>query len=136
MAQEITPQSAETPRAALESDMERLAAEIGKSRENPEFKEMGDREIVKQALRAIGSADAPPPPGAQGQASPLLPAYAANAPAGTKLEIEYLVDLALRQGIAKATRQAIKSNPFVLDAYHDALTGKLYPELQKRGLVE
>ena len=65
-----------------------------------------------------------------------LPQYAESAPAETKLEVEYLLDVAFHQGIVKATSEAMKSNPFVLDAFHDALVGKLYPELQKRGILK
>ena len=53
-----------------------------------------------------------------------------------KLEIEYLCDMALRKGIATAMSESEKSPYFVQDAFHDALAGKLYPELQKRGIVK
>jgi hypothetical protein len=65
-----------------------------------------------------------------------LPDYAQNAPAEVKLEIEYLMDVALRQGLGKALSEAQKSPYFVQDALHDALAGRLYPELQKRGVVK
>ncbi len=125
----------ETPVRALEADMDRLAGEIMKHKENPEMAGAGDRELVRQAIRSIGPLPAAPQ-ASEAQTSPYLPAYVANAAPATKLEIEYLVDIAFKEGIAKANTAALKSNPFVLDAFHDVLAGKLYSELQKRKLVD
>ena len=75
-------------------------------------------------------------PTTPGQAASPLPAYAQNAPAEIKLEIEYLPDLAFQKGIATAMKESAKSPYFVQDAFHDALAGKLYPELQKRGVLK
>ncbi len=78
---------------------------------------------------------APPPTPVNVFQNP-LPDYAANAPAETKLEIEHLLETAFREGIMAANTKAARSSPFVLDAFHDALAGKLYPELKKRGIVQ
>jgi hypothetical protein len=42
----------------------------------------------------------------------------------------------LRKGIGSALTESAKSPYFVQDAFHDALAGKLYPELQKRGMIK
>lgn len=121
---------------ALEVDIKRLAEEIRRTRERPELKGASSQEIIKQSIRSF----TPTVPQSQlqpgGASKSPLPAYAADAPAETKLEIEYLLDLAFHKGISAANAEATKSNPFVLDAFHDALAGKLYPELQKRGIVK
>jgi hypothetical protein len=136
MPEEIIPQpSIEEPKG-LESDMSRLKEEILKHKENPELQGTGDREIVRMALRSVSDAPAPAVPASSSTQSPYLPSYAESASPAAKLEIEYLVDLALREGIAKANATASKSSPFILDAFHDALSGKLYPELQRRKLVD
>jgi len=130
--------------AALETDMRDLALEIKKSRENPEYRNAAERDLVKEAIRAFPSSNAAPvvAPAAQTATQPKdnpsspLPAYAQNAAPEVKLEIEYLIDLALREGISKAMGEAAKSPYFVQDAFHDALAGRLYPELQKRGIVK
>lgn len=126
---------------ALEMDMQQLALEIKKNREQPELKNAGEREIVKEAIRAFPPLNnlAPATPAtsaAAAQANSPLPAYAQNAPAEVRLEIEFLLDLAFREGIGKAAAEAQKSPYFVQDAFHDALAGKLYPELQRRGIVQ
>jgi hypothetical protein len=124
---------------ALQSDIERLSVEVKANREHPELRGASPHEVIKQSLKAV----APPPP--DPQAPPPqptnvfqnpLPDYAATAPAETKLEIEHLLETAFREGIMAANAKAAKSSPFVLDAFHDSLAGKLYPELKKRGIVE
>lgn len=122
--------------SALEADIQRLAQEIQRHRERPELQGASEREIVKEAVRSVAPTPAAPQPQPQAPSSQSpLPQYAESASAETKLEIEYLLDVAFHHGIAKANAEAAKTNPFVLDAFHDALVGKLYPELQKRGIV-
>lgn len=92
-------------------------------------------EMVKQAIRTI-SAPAPASAGAGStDDDSVLPAYMATAPSAAKLEVEDLVRMAFKEGISKATANARKSNPFILDAFHDALAGKLHEELKKRKLI-
>lgn len=124
---------------ALERDIQVLAKEIAKSRELPENRSVGEKELLRQAIRALPQTAQTGQP--QPQATPPitkspLPGYAQSAPAEVKLEIEYLLDLAFHQGLAKADAEARKSPDFVLDAFHDALAGRLYPELQRRGILK
>ena len=128
--------------ASLEADMRRLAEHIKSERERPSETKT-ERQLVKEAIRAFPnlqgaqnkSPQAAAPQPASSQNSP-LPDYAEDAPAEVKLEIEYLCDIALRKSIAAAMSESEKSPYFVQDAFHDALAGKLYPELQKRGIVK
>lgn len=127
----------------LETDMKALAAEIKNQRERTEMKEAGDRELLKEAIRSFSGVEkkpqAAPAPAAAASGNVMqnpLPAYASNAPAEVKLEIEYLLEVAFRTGLNKALSESQKSSYFVQDAFHDALAGKLYPELQKRGIVK
>ena len=41
-----------------------------------------------------------------------------------------------QHGLDKANAEAMKSSPFVMDAFHDTLAAKLYPELQRRGILK
>jgi hypothetical protein len=135
---------------SLETDIQRLATEIRTQQERPEMKDAAEQELVKEAIRAFpeaknqpqgtggaatqtaGATDGQP----TGNPSSPLPAYAQNAPAEVKLEIEYLLDVAFKKGIGTALTESQKSPAFVQDAFHDALAGRLYPELQKRGVVK
>jgi hypothetical protein len=130
---------------ALEADMKTLAAEIHRTQEMKDAKNAEGLDAVKEALRAFPQLDRSaledngvPAPTAVAQAfsnSP-LPAYAQSAPPEIRLEIEYLLDIALHKGISAALQESAKSPYFVQDAFHDALAGRLYPELQKRGLMK
>jgi hypothetical protein len=136
----------------LESDIQQLATEIRGQREKPEMKDAAEQELVKEAIRAFpempknineqpqatsGTAVTTDGNNATGNdVNSPLPAYAQNAPAEVKLEIEYLLDVALKKGIGPALTESQKSPAFVQDAFHDALVGRLYPELQKRGIVK
>ena len=102
--------------------------------------------MVKEAIRAFPQFDraatngVPTPQASdaanQQFANSPLPAYAQSAPPEVRLEIEYLLDIALQKGIGPALTESAKSPYFVQDAFHDALAGRLYPELQKRGVLK
>ena len=139
------PEESSFEHAALEADMQKLAEQIRAEREKPTGETKTERELVKDAIRAFPnlqkSQNAMPAPATASApqtdaADSPLPDYAASAPAETKLEIEYLCDVALHKGIGAAMSEAEKSPYFVQDAFHDALSGKLYGELQKRGIVK
>jgi hypothetical protein len=129
---------------ALEADMKTLVAEIHRTQEMKDRKNADGLDAVKEAIRAFpqlghGASDdngVPLTPATPGEANSPLPAYAQNAAPEIKLEIEYLLDIALRKGIGPALAESAKSPYFVQDAFHDALAGRLYPELQKRGLMK
>jgi hypothetical protein len=129
---------------ALEADMRTLAAEIHRTQEMKDVKNAEGLDVVKEAIRAFpqlnhesaNGVPVPTPAVAAAQSDSPLPAYAQSASPEVKLEIEYLIDLALHKGIGPALAASMKSPYFVQDAFHDALAGRLYPELQKRGVLK
>lgn len=124
--------------AAIEEDIKRLSEEIGRHRELPESTNLNEKELLRRAIKAL-----PPVAQKQGESqkrgqpgkSP-LPAYADDAPAEIKLEIEYLLDMAFHSGFMKALSEAKKFPEFVEDAFHDAFAKKLYPLLQERSVLK
>ncbi len=124
---------------ALEADIERLGKEIVEKKKLLEHKNLSDRELVKQTLHPIIKQAAVEPQTAASQISStqsnVLPNYLQNSSTDVKVEVEKLVDLTLHQGIEKVAKIASKSNAFILDAFHDALTDKMYEELKKRKLI-
>ena len=70
------------------------------------------------------------------QESESLPDYLISEPNEIKGRVENLIAIAFKDGIESAAKEARKSGPFILDAFHDALTSKLYLELNKRGLLK
>lgn len=132
--------SEERLHGALEEDIARLAQEVQRSRETSGRQHLPEKERVRHSLERVMPSltlrQAPSAPAGNGEASPLLPSYTRDVPPETKLEIEHLLDLALHKGLAAADKAALRATPFVLDAFHDALTETLYPELKKRGIVK
>jgi hypothetical protein len=137
MPDQITPSFAERH----QENLEHVTEEVMRGRELFERQRASGKEKVKRAIQQI------PPRAMDEEAKEIvesaehvihdpLPAYAGSAPAETKLEVEYLLELAFKKGIGAANKAAMGSSPFVIDAFHDALAGRLYPELKKRGVVE
>lgn len=122
---------------ALERDIARLTEEIGKHRESPELKGAESKELIRESLRSLTPEPAAPQPSVpKDDGSAVLPSYMRDEPAATKLMVEELLELSLHTGITQGLKEARKAGPYILDAFHDALVDKLYPELKKRGIVE
>ena len=123
----------------LEQDIKRLSQDIAEKRSAPESKNVSERELVKNAVQPLLQESAPRPQPAQAQATDEddsgLPAYLKDSPEEIKLEVEQMVDSVFHEGLRKTLAKAKKGNPFVLDAFHDALTDKLYDELKTRKLI-
>lgn len=123
----------------IEQDIERLSREVKEKRNLPEYKEVPERELIKQTLQPLIRPSAPAAPSvakpAPSTEETILPDYLKDSPAEIKLEVEKLVDAIFHQGIEKTVKEANRAGAFVLDAFHDALTDKLYEELKKRNLI-
>lgn len=65
-----------------------------------------------------------------------LPDYLVNESEQLKQEVEDLIALAFSKGVEASAKKAAAKGPFILDAFHDALTSKLYTELKNRGLLK
>ncbi|MCL5733662.1 MAG: hypothetical protein M1334_03315 [Patescibacteria group bacterium] len=124
----------------LEADIGRLSSEIKKHYERPEAVNLSDREIIKKSLQSAYSQPVQPkaaPAGKQVlETESILPDYAKSAPEEIKMKIEKLVEMTFREGLGKATEEAKKQDPFILDAFHDSLVEKLYPILKQRGIIK
>ena len=124
---------------AIEQDIERLTVEVKMREGRPETQGISGQEVIKRSIQTMtqqAPSDVSHVAEPQNVFQNPLPDYAQSAPAEVKLEIEHLLETAFREGIYKANSEAAKSSAFVMDAFHDALAGKLYPELKKRGIVE
>jgi hypothetical protein len=133
---EINPKIEHT---VLEKDIERLTVEI-RAEKQPErvkeaLKEAMARKIypekIEEAPIKEKGGEAPPAGG-----SSVLPGYLQSSSKEIKLQVEKLLDFAWHHGIDSAVKEARKFGPFILDAFHDALTDKLYEEFQKRGIIK
>ncbi|MEK7593334.1 MAG: hypothetical protein AAB464_01275 [Patescibacteria group bacterium] len=121
--------------SALEADIERLSKEIGEKKNLLEYKKITERELIKRAIQPMIKSNQPIQPASSGTQSQILPDYLASASDEIKFQIEELVDSLFHQGIKKVIKRAQRASPFILDAFHDALTDKLHEELKKRKLI-
>ena len=122
----------------LEEDIKRLSEEVERLREMPEHRAKSNQELLRQSVvnYSASSAPAAPAPVPPKDSQSPLPSYAKDISPAMKLEVEQLLEKALTQGIEKASSEAARSNPYVMDIFHDALTTRLYPELKKRGFLD
>lgn len=128
---------------ALERDVARLSQEVLELRSKLGA-EKADESAVREVLRPKIYLEAPSSSapsasqsaGDQASLSPILPDYLQKESPELKLKVEELVGLTLQQGIEKTVEQARQYGPFLLDAYHDALTSKMHQELKNRGLLQ
>lgn len=127
----------------LEKDIEKLGKEVAKEKNYSENKEVPERELIKQiitplVLRGNHSAQrqtAVSPHAVYKEKDAGLPDYLENSPAEIKFQVEKLVETVFSEGLSRAVKKAASANPFVMDAFHDALTDKLYGELKQRKLI-
>jgi hypothetical protein len=100
------------------------------------------REVVKEHLAPRIYRGLPPkataikPAPRAKPSSPTLPDYIEKYSDEIRLEAEKLIDLAWHKGIDAAVYAAEKEGAFMLDAFHDALTDKLYEKFKEKGLIK
>lgn len=116
--------------SALEQDIQRISAEI-KSRGVAEKGREAVKTVVQEQIRQPAS----PAPVLVQPPDP-LPSYMATEEPEVKLKVEKLLDLAFHKGLKRAADEARVMNPIIMDAFHDALTDKLYNELKQRGILK
>lgn len=110
-----------------EADIRRVSTEIEATPETVKA-ELPSREVVRQALVSVLPQPAPAITPTTSPQPDIDPA-SANAAA----RVDALVQMAVTDGIDAAASAAAGDEPFVIDALHDALTGALHDELQRRG---
>lgn len=117
---------------ALEKELERLSEEIRGRKEKTPVPETHEREIVRSY---IGERIEQVKPTSPVKKSPkdLLPEYLERESPELRLKVGELADMAFHKGIDASIKEAKKYGPFILDAFHDTLTAKIYAELEKRG---
>lgn len=121
----------------LEADIDRLKAEIVEHLRRPEVQsgKVSHREVVKEVVRPLIYPSERERKIDEARES-ILPDYATDFPAETKLKVEQLIDLALHQGIINAAAAARKTgDPAVMDLFHDAITTKLFDEFVRLGIL-
>lgn len=122
----------------IEQDIAQLSREVLERQEkiSAEHPETSVREALRERISASQpQAQANEPQKPANEPSSILPVYLQKESPEVRLKVEELTDLAFHQGINKAFAEAKQYGPFVLDALHDTLTGRIYGELKNRGLI-
>lgn len=129
MPEQVEPQF---EHAALEKEIKRLSAEL-KSQKGKEAL----RDVLRNKIVPTGEEGTVPTsqPAKPPTTSVTLPHYLDKETDMVKLKVEKLLDLALHKGIKRAAVEARDGGPLIMDAFHDALTDRLYKELKQRGLL-
>ena len=125
------------PHESLEREIRELSSDI-KNKSIAEKREVIKNSLVEKIGLGVSSSNTQASSQQQVPApyvSSILPQYTANLPEELKLKVEKLVDLAWHNGIDAAIIEARKNDPMVLDMLHDSLAGKIYEEMEKRGLL-
>lgn len=125
----------------FEKDLQKFSKEIREHQAENKIENIRESHVKEVLTSRFGQPTVPSRGGTQTQTSVLnekeiLPDYLIAEPAQIKNEVERLIDTAFSEGIEKSVKEARKQGPFILDAFHDALTAKLYEELKKRGLLK
>ena len=121
----------------LEADAQKIAEIANAHAETAEGKELGGEQLTRKAVEIAVPVPAPATqsPADDATAQPLTKYTDSESPE-IKAKIEDLLQTAATAGIETAVKEASNASPFVLDAFHDALAGKLYPYLKEKGLLK
>ena len=126
----------------LEAGLVKIGEEVKKQIEKPEAKILPEREVLKQSIQSLAAQIPNASVAAEAAKNEsdkrtVLPDYlqSGGADKAAVAEVERLVGVTFSEGLFSALAEARKRPPFVEDAFHDALTDKLLPELQKRGIL-
>lgn len=125
----------------FEKDLQKFSKEVKEHQAENKIENIQESHVKEILTSRFGQPTAPSQGGTQTQTFVLneketLPDYLIVEPAQIKNEVERLISIAFSEGIEKSVKEARKQNPFILDAFHDALTSKLYEELKKKGLLK
>lgn len=127
----------------FEEDAKKLAERIGERKKSPEFKNYSDKDLIRQSLRpesylknGVKLQEKPASqPVIPKKEEEFLPDYLKDSSKEIKEKVEFLLEYTLKNGIVKGISNAQKFEPFILDAYRDALVDKLHNELVNRKLL-
>jgi hypothetical protein len=135
--------STEVPTNSFEQEVSEISKAIEARRDVIE-KEHGIIEEKEIAREAIGEKlkEATPPSQSATQPPPqtvspisLSESYLDTLDETNAQKVVSLIEQMREKGIKKAVAEARENDPYVLDAFHDALVDKLYEELQERGYI-
>lgn len=129
------------PQSKIELEIADLTKQIEAKRKILEASKgiIEEKEVVRQAVGEKISENSPQ--FTQKSASPAKKtggnsvSYLDSADEETSDIVNGLLGIVFSSGIEIAIKEAEKQEPYIMDAFHDALTDKLYEELRSRGII-
>ena len=135
-------------RGSIETEIAELSQKISEKRKllETEVGVIEEREVVRQALAekitpsitssttTTTSSQTTTP--AIGTHTKTTPSYLDTLDEESVAEVQRLVGIVFDKGFDEAIKEAGKNEPFIIDAFHDALVDRLYDELKSRGIVK
>lgn len=127
--------------APFEKDIQNFSKEVREHQEKNKIENIQESHVKDLLRPRLSQPQFSQPQKGQAASSVLqesdsLPDYLITESSQVKNKVEDLISMAFSRGIEASAREASKSGPFILDAFHDALTSKLYEELKRRGLLK
>lgn len=136
--------------ASIEAEIAELSAKIEEKRRQLESGKgvIEERELVKSAIgeklsNTVSSNTAPVTSAATttSQTTPITPpptgkSYLDYLDDESRAIVEGLVESVFTNGLDKTLKNLESQEPFIIDAFHDVLTDKIYDELKKRGAIK
>ena len=128
----------------IEAEIAELASQIEAKRKILESERgmVEEREIVRQAVGEKMSQNIPTfsisgqtKTGSQ-TSTDIRKSYLDSVPPEVEAEVNGLLAIVFEKGVEGAIKIASKSSPLVMDAFHDALTDKLYNDLKDKGILK
>lgn len=119
---------------AIEEKRRILESEHGVTREDKDLV----RDVVSSHIynKTPTMTPAASTPAATSSAKPKTVSYLDTLDEEQVEKLNTLINAVSEKGIKKVIEEAKQADPFILDAFHDALVDKLYDELKSRGVVK
>lgn len=117
----------------IEKHLEQVSQELREKQIQQKIEKV-DKPVIKHYLQEKTVA-APQPQKHTAATDNDLPQYLKQESPEIKNSVEELINMTFDKGINASVAEAKKCGPFILDAFHDTLTSKLYDELKKRKLI-
>jgi len=142
MAENISQSNLESEIAELSRQIENkkraLEAESGIVREEKEVvaETIAEHFYDDTAIAGVTSNDDTPVKTAPTKLSPLSKDYLDTLSPETIESVNTYVSMIPKDGIRKTVKRVQTEQPFIIDAFHDALVTRLYDELKTRGVIK
>lgn len=126
----------------IEQEIAELSKQIEQKRNLLESQKgiIEEKEVVREVLGEKIKQVSPVPPASSPAGTTAKPgvgtSYLDSVDPETEAEVNRLLGIVFSKGIEAAISEAERDDAYLMDAFHDALTDKMYEEMRTRGMVK